>query len=152
MSDNISQGFKKVEEFFNNGMTKLQNGMQSSNYLDTFVLNGYQGIPIAAFGMVAIFLGVMTYATLADTEHGLGAAAESVGESVSSIQLPSMFSPSSESAEIQKEENDSEEKKRELEEEIKKEEELKGGKKRVSKKRRVSKKKTTKRTTKREGS
>jgi len=151
MSSSFNQGFNKVQDFFNNGMTKLQNAFNSANYLDSAVHVGYQGIPIASFGMVAIFLGVMTYATIADKEYGVGAAVERVGDSISSIKLPSVFSPSSDAndrQEIQREEQESAARIKELEEKDKmeqsKKEEVRGGKKRGSRKRRGSKKRISK--------
>jgi hypothetical protein len=132
MSDNLTQGVNKVQDFFNNGIAKMESAFQSSNYLDTIVSNGYQGVPYAAFGMVVIFLGVLTYATIADKDYGVGAAVESVGDSISSIKMPTMFSPSSddkERTEIQQEQQDISEQEKKLESE------LKGGR-RATKKRR----------------
>jgi hypothetical protein len=130
MGDNISLGFNKVQDFFSNGMMKIQNSMAGGNYLDAAVSYEYYGVPAASFGMVIVFLGVLTYATVADKDYGVGAAAESLGDAVSSIQMPSLMAPTSsadERAEIQKEEEESAARIKELEEEEKMEK--KGGKK-----------------------
>jgi|LauGreDrversion4_1035100.scaffolds.fasta_scaffold654271_1 hypothetical protein len=150
MASSFNQGFVKVQDFFNNGITKLQNAFDSANYLESAVHLGYQGVPIAAFGMVVIFLGVMTYATVADKEYGVGAAIESVGDSISSIQLPTVFSPSPDAndrSEIQREEQESAARIKALEEEEKMNKVRggnKGGKKLGSMKRRISKKRISK--------
>jgi len=132
MSNNLTQGINKVQDFFNNGITKMENAFQSSNYLDIIVSNGYQGVPYAAFGMVVIFLGVLTYATVADKDYGVGAAVERAGDSISSIQMPTMFSPSSDDKErtaIQEEQQYILEREKNLESQIK-------GGRRATKKRR----------------
>lgn len=143
MSDNFNQGLHKIEDFFNNGLAKLGGAFQSSNYLDSSVYLGYQGVPYAAFGMVVVFLGVMTYATIADKENGVGAAIESVGDSIAS-SVPAVFSPQDERSAVNKEREETLMEEKALEKEMN-EGSVKGGRKRVSKKRRgFNKKKTMK--------
>jgi hypothetical protein len=119
MSDNISQGYNKVQGALSSGMQVIESGMQSSNYLDKAATYGYQGIPYIAFGMVAVFLGVVGYATVADSDFTIA--------SVLPKNLP--FTQNSPAEEIEKEksrikEEDAETEK-EKEESLKKEEEEK---------------------------
>ena len=119
MSDNISQGYNKVQGALTSGMQVIESGMQSSNYLDKAATYGYQGIPYIAFGMVAVFLGVVGYATIADSDFTIA--------SVLPKNLP--FTQNSPAEEIEKEksrikEEDAEAEK-EKEESLKKEEEEK---------------------------
>jgi len=131
MSDNFNQGLNKIEDFFNNGLTKFGNAFQSSNYLDSSVYLGYQGVPYAAFGMVIVFLGVMTYATIADKENGLGAAIESAGDAIAS-SVPAVFSSESERSAVDKEREETLNEEKALEKEMK-EGSVKGGNKRSRK-------------------
>jgi len=142
MSDNFNQGLHKIEDFFNNGLAKLGNAFQSSNYLDSSVYLGYQGVPYAAFGMVVVFLGVMTYATIADKENGLGAAIENAGDAIVS-SVPAIFSPQDERGAVHKEYEETLAQEKELEKEMN-QGSVKGGSKR-SRKMKRNKVRTSKR-------
>jgi hypothetical protein len=137
MSENISQAFIKIKNYFSSGPSV-------SNYLDTIISTSYNRVPYAAIGIIAVFLGAMTYVTVSDSVSNIIETAETT---VSSISVPEIFTSTAstdESKQLAEEDKEASEREKQLESEIKEESEgsVKGG----SRKRKTKQNRKTKRS------